>query len=266
MTWNGNGSKDANGDLRPPPWRFLVAEGRAAYELAGSYLTKPFLKLPKGDGHPVLVFPGFVASGLSTKPLRTFLHDQGYKPYCWKQGRNYGLQDGLEQRMRERVSDLRERHGRKVSLIGWSLGGVFAREVARQVPDAVRLVITMGSPFAEPKANRPWRIYNLLADTRIEDMEPHRFEEMRQPPPVPTTAIYSETDGITAWQSCIEQPGPLSENVEVLGSHCGYGWNVLSYTVIADRLAQPEDGWQHFRRSGKRRFFFRRPRYHLAGF
>ena len=89
---------------------------------------------------------------------------------------------------------------------------------------------------------------------------------MREPPQVPSTAIYSETDGITAWQCCFERPGPLSESVEVSGSHCGLGWNPLVYMVIADRLAQPEGAWQPFRRSGLRRHFFRRPRYHLAGF
>jgi len=214
----------------------------------------------------VLVFPGFIASGTSTRPLRGFLDKTGYRSYCWKQGRNFGLRDGLEQRMRERVGELKDRHGRKVSLIGWSLGGVFAREIARQVPDDVRLVITMGSPFGAPKANHPWRLYNLFADTPIEDMDPARFAEMRQPPPVPSTAIYSETDGIAAWQSCVERPGPLSESVEVYGSHCGFGFNALAYTVIADRLAQPEGAWRSFRRSGRRRLFFRRPRYHLAGF
>lgn len=266
MEYNGTDTNGKNGHLSPPPLLYLLSEGRAALELASSYLLKPLLDLPKGDGHPVLVFPGFIASGVSTQPLRTFLAELGYTPYSWKQGRNLGLREGLEERMRDRVSDLKKRHSAKVSLIGWSLGGVYAREVARQIPDQVRLVITLGSPFGEPKANHPWRLYDMLADTRIEEMEPDRFDAMRQPPPVPSTAVYSETDGIAAWQSCMERPGPRSESVEVFGSHCGLGVNVMSYTVIADRLAQTEGEWQPFRRSGARRHFFRRPRYHLTDF
>ena len=104
----------------------------------------------------------------------------------------------------------------------------------------------------------------MLADTRIKDINPRRFERMREPPPVPSTAIYSENDGICAWQGCVERPGPTSESIAVDGSHCGLGWNALVYTAIADRLSQPEGKWQPFRRTGVRRHFFRRPRYHLA--
>jgi pimeloyl-ACP methyl ester carboxylesterase len=257
----------ANGDaLAPPPRWLLLCEGRAVYELASLWAVRPFLDLPRGDGHPVLVFPGFIASGTSTRPLRRFLKEQGYAAHCWKQGRNLGLQADLEHRMQARVHEMRRRYGRKVSLVGWSLGGVFAREVARAVPDDVRLVITLGSPFGAPKANHSWRLYNLLADTRIEDLDPAHFERMREPPPVPSTAIYTESDGITAWQSCLERPGPLSESIAVTGSHCGLGVNPLAYTAIADRLAQPAGRWRPFRRSGLRRHLFRRPRYHLAGF
>lgn len=264
MSANGNGTSAENGRLGPPSRWLLLCETRAVYELAGLYAVRPFLELPRGDGHPVLVFPGFIASGVSTRPLRDFLARQGYAAHCWQQGRNLGLYDGLEERMHERVRDIRRRYGRKVSLVGWSLGGVFAREVARQIPDDVRLVITLGSPFGAPKANHSWRLYNLLSDTKIEELDPARFERMREPPPVPSTAIYSESDGITAWQSCLERSGPLSESIEVSGSHCGLGVNPLVYTAIADRLAQPEGQWRPFRRSGLRRFFFRRPRYHLA--
>jgi len=156
---------------------------------------------------------------------------------------------------------VRQASGRKVSLIGWSLGGVFAREVARQIPEEVRLVITLGSPFGAPKANHSWRLYELLAGTRIRDIDPARLEQMATPPPVPSTAIYSETDGVVAWQCCLERPGPHSESVAVHGSHMGLGFNPLVYEVIADRLAQPEGRWSPFRRTGLRRHFYRRPRY-----
>ncbi len=265
MSRQGHATSDGNGSLTPPSRWLLLAEGRAVYELAGLFLTKRFLKLPRGDGHPVLVFPGFIASGVSTRPLRTFLHHQGYNAHCWKQGRNLGLSEGLEERMAARVHEMRQRYGSKVSLIGWSLGGVFAREVARELPEDIRLVITLGSPFGAPRANHSWHLYDVLSDTRIKDIDPSHFERMRDPPPVPSTAIYSETDGICAWQCCVERPGPTSESIAVEGSHCGLGWNPLVYTAIADRLSQPEGRWRPFRRSGLRRHFFRRPRYHLAG-
>lgn len=259
--------------LLPPARLLLLLEGRAVYELAATYVMRRWLDPPSGgDGHPVIVFPGFIASGMSTRPLRQFLKEIGYTPYCWKQGRNLGLRHGLEERMQERVLEIQERHGgQKVSLIGWSLGGVFAREVARETADAVRLVITLGSPFSGPglgaaRANHSWHLYNALSDTKIEDMDPAHFKRMREPPPVPSTAIYSETDGIVAWRCCVERPGPTSESVEVRGSHCGLGWNPLSYEVIADRLAQEEGDWQPFRRTGWRRRVFRRPRYHLMDF
>jgi len=251
-----------NRALSPPSTWLLLLEGRATYELLAGYLSRPVLErvTPRGDGHPVLVLPGFIASGVSTRPLRRFLKDLGYQAHCWKQGRNLGLTDGLEERMRERVEDLWRAYGKKLSLVGWSLGGVYARELARELPHAVRTVITLGSPFGAPRANHSWQLYETLSGTRLDEIAAERLERMRQPPPVPATAIFSRTDGVTAWQCCVERPGPQTESIEVVGSHCGLGWNPLVYLAIADRLAQPEGRWRPFRRSGWRRHFYPRPR------
>src|SRR5215813_3849966 len=147
---------------RPPSRTLLLLEGRAIQELGAFILLRPWLgAAPRGDGHPVLVFPGLLASDFSTQPLRSFLKTQGYAVHGWKQGRNLGLRPGVESEMLERVDELHDRHGRrKISLIGWSLGGIYARQLAKRRPDAVRCVVTLGSPFTgSPKATNAWRVY-----------------------------------------------------------------------------------------------------------
>lgn len=228
---------------------FVLESGRAVSELMSSFLSRPLLRRsPKGDGHPVLLLPGFLASDLSTRPLRSFLRELGYWAHPWRLGRNLGgPRSHLEQRIFDRLAEVHEQHGRKVSLIGWSLGGVYAREIARQRPEQVRQVITMASPFAgPPKANRSWWLFEKLSGETIESIPEEQFVTMRQPPPVPTTAIYSRTDGITAWQSCIERRGPQVENIEVQSSHLGLGYNPSTLYAIADRLAQAEGSWRPF--------------------
>lgn len=244
----------------PPSRELLLLEVRATWELTAFFALYPLLRLaPRGDGHPVLVLPGFAASDVSTRPLRAFLKAQGYHAHGWKLGANHGPRPGAEARMQARLAELAERHQRKVSLIGWSLGGVFAREMARRAPDKSRSVITLGSPFAgEPKASNAWQLYERASQRKVEDW-PQR-ELMRLPPPVPSTAIFSRSDGIVAWQGCLEQEGPTSENIEVEGSHCGLGHNPAALYAIADRLAQPEGGWRPFDRSGVRGLIYRDPR------
>ncbi len=235
-------------DARKPSPLLLLSEGRALYELSWYWLARPMLdRAAHGDGHPVLVLPGFVATGLSTRPLRSFLRQHEFGAHCWAQGRNLGPVEGLEDRLEERLGELHQRYGRKVSLVGWSLGGVFARLLANRAPDLVRSVITLGSPFRnDPKANRSWRLMELLSGQRIDQVPTETFARIRNTPPVPTTSVYSRTDGVAAWRCCIDREGPQAENVEVSGSHCGLGWNPLVLYLLADRLAQPEGSWQRF--------------------
>ena len=161
--------------------------------------------------------------------------------------------------MQDRLAELHDRHGRRVSVIGWSLGGIFAREMARRAPEQVRCVITLGSPFSgAPKASNAWKLYERASQRKVEDW-PER-ERMRIPPPVPSTAIFSRSDGIVAWQGCLERDGPLSENIEVEGSHCGLGHNPAVLYAVADRLAQPEGGWRPFERTGVKGLIYPDPR------
>ena len=154
---------------RPPSRLLLALEVRAIWELQAFLAAYPLLqRAPRGDGHPVLVLPGLAASDVSTKPLRTYLSAQGYAAHGWKQGRNHGPHSGVEARIDARLAELVQRYNRKVSLIGWSLGGVLAREAARRSAYLVRQVITLGSPFAnEPKASNAWRLYEVLSGRRV---------------------------------------------------------------------------------------------------
>ena len=244
----------------PPSATLLMLEGRALWEFGAFMASLPALQFTRrGDGHPVFVLPGLIQSDMSTRPLRAFLAHHGYRTYGWELGRNYGRRDGVEERMLERLRALRKQHGRKVSLIGWSLGGVYARELAKQAPDDVRLVITLGSPFqGDPKATNAWRLYELTSGRLVDDPllhDPNR----RIAPPVPVTAIYSRTDGVVAWQCCREEPGPFRENIEVHGSHCGLGHHPAAVAAIADRLAQPEGEWRQFDSSGVNRLLYPDP-------
>ena len=161
--------------------------------------------------------------------------------------------------MLDRVEELYERHGRrKLSLVGWSLGGIYARQLAKRVPDKVRSVISLGSPFTgSPKATNAWKVYEFASGQRVDDRDHHIAGPLALPPPVPTTSIFSRSDGICAWQCCINPEGEQVENIEVEGSHCGLGHHPAAVYAIADRLAQPEGQWKKFDRSGWRALFFR---------
>lgn len=242
----------------PSPWLLLV-EGRAVCELLSTYITLPILRHgPAGDGHPVMLLPGFLASDLSTTPLRKFLSKQGFSAHGWGLGRNLGPRDDFEERLRDRLVALHEEHGRPVSLVGWSLGGVYARMLANREPERVRSIITLGSPFNhDPRANHSWRLFEYMSKRPIAEVPEETFEQIRNPPPVPSTAVYSRTDGVAAWLCCRDdEDGPLNESIEVPGSHLGLGVNPVVFHLILDRLSQPEGQWQPFERTGLRSFFY----------
>lgn len=252
------------------PSRFnMLTEGRTIFEYGAASLLMPLLKRgPDGDGHPVMVLPGFLASDTSTRLLRKFLVQKNYQPSGWGLGRNLGthitggdpvLSDELiNQVLAQFVKD-----NRKVSLIGWSLGGILAREIARIVPDCVRQVITLGSPFNGPKGAAPMaaKLFQLI-NGDVAKKHPDIAERMVQPPPVPSTAIYSRTDGVAHWKACIDDyahDAIQTENIEVRGSHIGLGHNPQVLWVIADRLAQAEGCWQPFRKNNVHHLLYPNP-------
>lgn len=235
----------------------MLMEGRAVSELSAFWLLRPWLSVTsRGDGHPVLVLPGLLADDGSTQALRGFLNSHGYTAHGWNQGRNFGLRGTLESDMLARVDELFERHGRRrISLVGWSLGGLYARQLAKLAPDKVRCVISLGSPFAgSPRSTNAWRAYEWASGSAVDEQT--MPVALAEAPPVPTTSIFSRTDGICAWQTCLNPDSPLSENIEIDGSHCGLGHHPAAVYAIADRLTQPEGAWKKFDRTGWRALFF----------
>src|SRR6516165_3348984 len=193
--------------LRPPSRTLIFLEGRAIPEFGAFLGALPLLSLaPSGDGHPVLVLPGLIASDVSTRPLRSFLENRGYAVTGWRQGRNLGLRQGVQQAMIDLVRELADTHQRKISMVGWRFGG-----------------------------------------------------RLSEAPPVPTTAIYSRSDGICAWQGCMEKSSAISESIEVESSHCGMGHHPAVVYAVADRLAQGEGRWKPFDRSGWRALLYPDP-------
>lgn len=239
----------------PSTWLTLTELHRAMFEFSTLPLASPLLaRAPRGDGHSVLVLPGFIAGDRSTDPLRRYLRQLGYDAHAWELGRNLGpLAIGRQgEKLMERFMEVAETAQGKISLIGWSLGGVMARELAKRVPEAVRQVITLGSPFTgDPMASKPTRFYQAVTGETMQDFEV-RLKASTQPPPMPSTAIYSKGDGVVAWQNCIEVAAPQTDNIEVHGSHCGLGVNPAVLFAVADRLAQPDGAWVPFERSGWR--------------
>jgi len=247
--------------LSPPSRTLMFLEGRAISELGAFLGALPLLSLAsRGDGHPVLVLPGLVASDTSTRPLRAFLKSKGYAVSGWRQGRNLGLRHGVQHAMVDLVRELNDTHGQKLSLVGWSLGGLYARQLAKMMPERVRSVITLGSPFAAgPKATNAWRVYEMASGRRADEEDSRFGGALSGTPPVPTTAIFSRTDGVCAWQGCMEKTTASSESIEVESSHCGMGHHPAVVYAVADRLAQAEGEWAPFDRSGWRSLVYPNP-------
>lgn len=242
--------------LKPPPLPLLPLEGpRALTEWQWLALSRRFLsQAPEGDAHPVIVCPGFMASDYSTIPLRRFLIKKGYNAHGWGLGPNLGLKTtGNEgERLIEKVIELYRHTHRKVTLIGWSLGGVLSREIAKRLPDQIRQVITLGSPIAgKVSASTIGWLYQRLTGHKPGEEEFRELEENLIDPPefVPSTSIYTKTDSIVAWKSCIEPPSEKTDNIEVYASHVGLGVNPFVFYAVADRLALPRDEWKPFDRS-----------------
>jgi pimeloyl-ACP methyl ester carboxylesterase len=252
---------------RPPHGIFTLTEGRAVFELAAFYALRPLLGgLPKGDGHPVLVLPGFMASDTSTLPMRRLLRELGYNVHGWELGRNIKIDHGRVTAMRNLLTKLHKDSGRKVSIVGWSLGGVFARELAKMHPDAVRQVISLGSPISDERNHSNARIIFEWLNGR--EQAPvrggHKFAGLGKAPPVPTTSILTRSDGVVHWRGSVQHPEKAEheqiENIEVFASHLGLGVNPSVMIAIADRLAQNEGEWTAFRAPLRQRWMFpRRP-------
>ncbi len=230
---------------------------RALLELGSLPWAAPLLATaPSGDGHPVLVLPGFATSDVSTRLLRRFLNSKNYDTREWTLGRNLGPRaighDG--EKLIAVLEKIHAECGQKVSLVGWSLGGLMAKMLGGQRPDLVRQIITLGSPLSgSPKSTTVWRLYEGLTGDRVDGANAKRhMDAAADAPLMPSTAIYTKGDGIVPWRNCMMAKHDLTDNIEVYGSHCGLGVNPVVLYAVADRLAQPEGSWKPFDRSGLR--------------
>ena len=247
-------------DSPAPPSLYLRAlEGRAPLEAMTSLALWPLLVAgPRGDGHSVLVLPGLLANDDSTEMLRAYLRQRGFDAAGWGQGNNHGPRPGVIEGCLQLLRQLHQRSGRKVSLVGQSLGGVYARLLASMASGSVRLVVSLGSPLAgQASASHARRVYDAVSGPHARDE--HWRELLRQPPQVPTSSIYSRSDGVVAWQSSVLPAQPLVENIEVRASHIGMAMHPAVLHAVADRLAQPEGQWAPFQRHGIRQWIYGDP-------
>lgn len=246
--------------IRPPNLLLTMSEvPRSMVSKLGPIIGNQIVfDFPPGDGHPVLVIPGFRGDDSYNQPLISFINGLGYYATGWNLGRNlgHGLLD--PEILISRVNDLYTRTQHKVTLIGHSLGGIYAREIARLWPHEVRQVITLASPLGEGRGKASYMNY------LYRKVSPHRGDDDESlwstAPPVPTTAVYSRSDGILDWRVSLQSIGHTqTENIEVYSSHNGITTNPAVWYVIADRLTPHEGEWKPFDRSGWRRFVYPKP-------
>ncbi len=251
----------------PPARLHSLLEWRALAEIALLPTLWPLLAgTPRGDGHPVLLLPGFMADESTLVALKAFLRGRGYDVRSWGLGRNIGFQQRHAQALEQKIRYLHHHTGRTVSLVGWSLGGVFALYGALQASECVRQVVTLGSPVnIDAEGSRSPRLirglYRMIAHPlgpNVHVMQP-RAKKLREHllPPVPMSCLYTVSDGVVPPQEAtIEGDPALYENIRVVGSHVGLGFNPMVMFVIADRLALPEGHWQAFKPQGLPALFY----------
>lgn len=237
--------------VKRPSMVLLGAEPwRAAYEYFSHRLAR---KPPPatGDGHPVIIFPGLGTDGRAVAPLRHTCESLGYTAYDWGLGYNTGPQGDVDTwlcSLAAHCEAMLDGHRQPATLIGWSLGGIYARELAKLRPGRVRQVITIGTPFNSDAdySNVGWLYRCLNKNASAVDSDLSR--RLKAPPPVPTTSIFSRSDGIVAWQSCLHTRQRANvQDIEIRGSHMGMGWNAEVLRVVADRLLQKPDRWEAYK-------------------
>jgi len=242
-----------------PSWLLLGTEPlRATSEYLSHRMQRALRRPPRqGDGHPVIVFPGLASDGNPVAPLVDHCKARRYQAMDWGRGFNTGPGRDVDAWLRELASDIRMRVENSMqpgssavapTLIGWSLGGIYARELAKLPGMKVRQVITIGTPFnGNPAQTHAGWLYRLL-NGNSPDLSLALRKRLKRPPPVPTTSIYSRSDGVVAWQACShDEQGARVQDIEVQSSHLGMGWNPAVLRLVSNRLAQPSQGWRRYR-------------------
>lgn len=207
-------------DSRPPSLPHLLNEARAIAAWPLRMMNVPVMPA-KVDGPPILVIPGFLASDRSTAVLRRALADAGFRTHGWHMGMNWGTRADTLDRLEARLERVAAKNAVPVTLLGWSLGGIYARELAKRVPDRVARVVTMGTPFSgDMRANHAWKLYELMNRHKVD--APPIDVVLHEKPPVPTIALWSRRDGIVAAASARGFPHESDETVEFDCTHIGF--------------------------------------------
>ena len=239
--------------ISPPSLTLLGTEPwRAAMEFLAFKANelKPKKTPPAGDGHPVIIFPGLATDGSAVAPLRDYCESLGYTAIDWGKGYNTGPKGDIAPWLADlalHTAELLQHHQDTATLIGWSLGGLYAREIGKLLAPRVRQVITIGTPFnADADHTNVGWLFRLLSGASTV-MDPALSKRLRTPPPLPTTSIYSRSDGVVAWETCCHaKTSRQVQDIEIDGSHIGMGWNPAVLNVVADRLAQHPANWQPY--------------------
>ncbi len=238
--------------LTAEPWRAaaeflsfkLLFDSKAKTEAKAKTLQQT------ADGHPVIIFPGMATDGKAVAPLRRYCQSLGYNAMDWGKGFNTGPRDDVDAwlvDLADHTASLLRGRPQPATLIGWSLGGIYARELGKLLGPKVKQVITIATPFnADADHTHVGWIFKLLSGAPAQFPQALN-DRLRMPPPVPTTSIYSRSDGVVAWQTCVHAPSDVQDakvqDVQVSGSHIGMGWNPQVLKIVADRLAQPAGQW-----------------------
>lgn len=232
----------ARAETAAPPWSLLFREATVLRDWSRGLSQNPLLaRGHDGCGHPVLLLPGFMVSDERMRLLKRTLRQAGYAAHGWKLGRNMGVTEDMLERLECRVRSLVERYGESVTLIGWSLGGLIAREYAKFAPHSVRRVITLGSPFSgSPRANNAWRLYQWIAGHAVD--APPIAARLAEKPPVPTYALWSRRDGVVAPASARGETGERDAAIEVDCLHMGFACAPEAVHALLELLEQPPPG------------------------
>lgn len=240
----------------PSPFNVLM-ESRSLFELGQFFQSLSHIStLPSGDNHPVIVIPGFLTDDKYTSLMRWFLKKKNYDVRPWHQGVNLSFKLRYIQNLQKQIYQINNNTGKKVSLVGWSLGGMYARYASHTMPEYIRQVITLGTPFSrQMNSTLVTRFFELINRQKFSDFHPDIINKIIQPLPVASTSIYSKLDGVIAWECSIcPTPHNNHEHIEIDSSHTGLTHNPASLYAIADRLALSENDWQPFENSGIKQY------------
>ena len=226
-------------ELQAPKPAKRLFELRAVFEALALIPTAPFLAAQdRGDGRQVMLLPGFMADDRTMWPLQRYLEYLGYDALPWGLGRNTGQPEIDAGRIVERIRE-EQRDDEPMTLIGWSLGGVIARDVARREPELVREVITLGTPVeGGPKYTASSTQFEENQHLDLDELEQHIHEINSQGIECPLTVVYSKGDGIVDWRAAIDRYNPQARHKRVSGSHLGMAVNPAIWRIIARSLAE----------------------------